>query len=190
MFAAPINDDLKLILLQEHHATALFAAVDRNRDHLGAWLPWVAGTKTATDTLDFIKGRKKDFVEKGEFACAIVKNGDIAGVIGLHDLNRHKRNVVIGYWLAENYTGQGIMTKAVSRILDYIFNDLALNHAAIHVDVENGKSSAIPRRFGFIHEGTLRDANRIGDRFQNMDVFGIRAEEWFTYKSTGKDKEK
>ena len=42
MFQRTIQDGVHLKLMEERHAPAIFAVVDRDRAYLREWLPWVA----------------------------------------------------------------------------------------------------------------------------------------------------
>jgi hypothetical protein len=46
---------LKLRLLKEEDAEEVFLRNDQNRDHLRQWMPWLDETKSASDTLNFIR---------------------------------------------------------------------------------------------------------------------------------------
>jgi hypothetical protein len=46
---------LTLRLLREEDAQELFLRNDQNRDHLRQWMPWLDETKSASDTLNFIR---------------------------------------------------------------------------------------------------------------------------------------
>jgi hypothetical protein len=46
---------LKLRLLKEENAEELYLRNDQNRDHLRQWMPWLDETKSASDTLNFIR---------------------------------------------------------------------------------------------------------------------------------------
>ena len=59
---------------------------------------------------------------------AIDINGKASGGIGLHiQMDIHIKNAELGYWLAEPFWGQGIMTKAVKHMVDYGFKNLDIN---------------------------------------------------------------
>ena len=46
---------LKLRLVREEDAEELFLRNDQNRGHLRQWMPWLDETKSASDTLNFIR---------------------------------------------------------------------------------------------------------------------------------------
>jgi [ribosomal protein S5]-alanine N-acetyltransferase len=54
---------------------------------------------------------------------AIEVEGVACGSIGVFpQADIHRRNAEIGYWLAEEYWGKGIMTEAVKRTIEYGFD--------------------------------------------------------------------
>ena len=52
------------------------------------------------------------------------------------------------------------MTEAVKLMCKLCFETLKANRVEIRCDSLNLRSAAIPRRVGFIHEGTLRNSTR------------------------------
>src|ERR1700686_3196377 len=87
MFATPLREDFELRLLEEHHASEVFAAVERNREHLRQWLPWVDATRTEDDGIAFIRSSLEMFAAHDGFTAAIWHRGRGAGVIGTHRID-------------------------------------------------------------------------------------------------------
>jgi ribosomal-protein-serine acetyltransferase len=166
-----------LRLLGEADATELAALVRANRDHLGPWMPWVAEDSPSA-TLAFIRGTRRQLAEENGFQTAIVHDGAIAGVVGFHGVDRVNRATSIGYWLAADRQGQGIMTRAVAALAGHALTAWGLHRVEIRVATGNARSRAIPERLGFRREGTLRGAERHGERFLDLDVFALLAPEW------------
>jgi hypothetical protein len=54
--------------------------------------------------------------------------------------------------------------------------------ATVRVEIraapENARSRAIPERLGFTQEGTLRQVERVGDRYLDNVVYAMLAEDW------------
>lgn len=178
MFAFKVDDDVVLKLLDPTHSQSLYELIDSCRPYLKQWLPWVDGTKEVSDTKQFIERTQKQFASNNGFRTGIWYRGNMAGVIGFHDVNWSNKSTSIGYWLGEGYQGKGIMTRACRAFVDHAFNGLNLNRVEIRCAVDNLKSRAIPERLHFINEGTIRDAEWLYDQYVDHVVYGILAQEW------------
>jgi ribosomal-protein-serine acetyltransferase len=99
----------------------------------------------------------------------------MAGVVGYNRIDWQNRVGYIGYWLAENYQGKGLMTSSCRAVIDYGFHSLNLNRMVIAAATENHRSRAVPERLGFIHEGTLREAEWLYDHFVDHAVLRLSA---------------
>lgn len=172
MFAYRINEETELKLLETRHAEQLFGIIDRSRDSLREWLPWLDYNKTVEDSRKFIAGTLKKYSENNGFEAGIWYQGELAGVIGLHGINWTNRSTSIGYWLGKDFEGKGLMTQSCQAVIDFCFNELNLNRIEIRAAVENHKSKAIPERLGFVKEGRIRQAEWLYDKFVDHEVFG------------------
>jgi ribosomal-protein-serine acetyltransferase len=130
------------------------------------------------DTLAFIH----ESIEKnktGEQLTTFIYNGvDFAGSISFVKLNKDLKMGEIGYWLHRDMQQKGMMTKTCQRFIDYAFRTKALNRIEIKVATQNLKSQAIPKRLGFTHEGTLREAFTMYGQFYNLELFSLLRREW------------
>ena len=62
--------------------------------------------------------------ENDTFAFAITVNGKVIGSIGaFRQTNIHNKTAELGYYIAEEYWGKGIMTEAVKQPCDYVFSN-------------------------------------------------------------------
>lgn len=175
---AAIEPDLRLRQFELADAEIVFALIDRDRNHLRRWLPWVDITLAPTNARNFIAMTLEQAKNRNGFHCAIEWNGDFVGTVGLHSVDWPNRKTSIGYWLGSAFTGRGIMTRAVERVIDHCFEELKLHRVEIRCAVENGKSRAIPARLGFIEEGVLKESEWLGDHYVDHVVYGITAPQW------------
>lgn len=182
MFQTPIDDKLSIKILEERDVEALYKLIDHSRDYLGEYLPWVKFMKTPEDELPFIKEGLQQFANNDGFQCGIWFEGQLAGVLGLHYIKHLNKSTSIGYYLGEEFQGSGIMTKSVAFLLDYLFNDLALNRVEIQAAVTNHKSQAIPKRLGFTEEGILRQDEQLDSGPSDSVVFSLLREEYLAQK--------
>jgi ribosomal-protein-serine acetyltransferase len=172
-----ISDTTHLRPLGERDARELHALIEANRPVLRPWLAW-ASTQTLDQTRHFLREAEAQRVRDEGFQAAVVCAGEIAGVIGYVNLNRHYRSTNIGYWLAVEHQGRGTMTAAVRTLVGHAFSALGLNRVEIRAASENNASRAIPERLGFREEGTMRQAEFVDERFLDSVVYSMLAEDW------------
>ena len=169
-----VTDTLQLRLLEEADADELYALIEADRAYLAEWLPWPAA-QTLAATAEFIRKARRQLDAGGGLQGALVLDGRIVGAGGLLGIDWEARKTGIGYWLAEDHQGRGLMTRAVQAVTDYAFGELDLNRVEIQVGADNAKSRAIPERLGFRQEGVLRDYERVGDRYLDIVVYALLA---------------
>jgi ribosomal-protein-serine acetyltransferase len=164
-----------LRLIEESDADELFALTDRNREHLEPWMPWIALTRAPDDTLQFIRATRRQLADDDGMQLAIVgADGAIAGVVGFHRIDWANRATSIGYWLAADRQGRGLMTEAVRALVEYAFGR-GLHRIEIAAAVDNTRSRAVPERLGFRAEGVERGAERHGERYLDLVVYALLA---------------
>ncbi|AJY77306.1 GNAT family N-acetyltransferase [Paenibacillus beijingensis] len=178
MFSCKLNDLIELRLLEARYARTLFHTVDRNRDYLYRWLPWVEYTETADDMKALIEFDMNRFAENDGFSAGIFEQGNVIGVVSFQEIDWRHRKTSIAYWLSEDRQGRGIMTAACTEMVHYAMITLELNRVEIRARVDNARSRAIPERLGFTQEGVLRQEEYSGGRYHDHAVYGMLADEW------------
>lgn len=178
LFNYVIDEELMLKPLMPEHARHMFALVERSRERLRQWLPWVDAVTEQAHTLDFIKGAIKQSTDNGAFTAGLWVRGELAGVIGYHQIDWHNRSVGIGYWLGDGFEGKGYMTSACRVLVDYALLEMELQRVEIRCATTNTSSRAIPERLGFVLEGVIRQAEKLPDGYVNHAVYGLLRSEW------------
>jgi ribosomal-protein-serine acetyltransferase len=178
MLVRHLSPELSLEVLEDSHAAELFRVTDENREYLREWLPWLDRMRTVEDTKAFIEMTQRQLVENRGFQTAIRWRGRLAGIIGQHKVDWASRSTAIGYWLAEDAQGRGIMTTCCKAYIEHSFDAMQLHRIEIRCATENKKSRAIPERLGFRKEGVVRDAEWLYDHFVDHVVYGLLEPEW------------
>jgi len=173
-----VKKKLELRTLVPGNADEVFDVVDNNREHLRRWLPFVDGTKSRYDTRETIVKWQNQLREKTEYIFGIFLGGSYIGNMGLHRINRDNNSSEIGYWLAADQQGKGIMTDCVRALANFGFNELGLNRIHIRCASDNAKSRAVPARLNFVHEGTLQDDICLHGVYHDVLVFGMVKRNW------------
>jgi ribosomal-protein-serine acetyltransferase len=178
MYEHRVDADITLRPLRPDDAGALFALTEENRSYLREWLPWVDGVKAASDTAEFIRTTERRTAEGHGFSFAIWYRESMAGTLGHHYIDRPNRSTQIGYWVSAAVGSRGIATRAAAGIIDLSFTSLDLHRVELRCATGNVRSCNVARRLGFRHEGIVRDAEWLYDRWVDHNVYGLLDREW------------
>ncbi|HUI58468.1 MAG TPA: GNAT family protein [Bryobacteraceae bacterium] len=178
MFQRKVAEGIEMRQYLWADAEPVFAAVQRNREYLRRWLPWVDRTDSAEDIRQFISRVTAQSEANQGPNAGIWVNGVLVGSIGCHAIDWNNRNSSIGYWIEAAQQGKGIMTRCCATMLKYLFDEMGLHRVEIRCGTGNTKSCAIPQRLGFTREGIAREAEWVNDRWVDLVVWSMLEPEW------------
>jgi ribosomal-protein-serine acetyltransferase len=178
----PIAPDAILRPFAESDAAELTAAIAANREHLARWLPWAA-SHGFEDSVKYLARKRAQIEADDGFEGAILLDGRIVGVAGFHGVDWLNRSTSIGYWLAAEAVGRGLMSGAVRALLSHAFHTLELHRVVVEVVVDNARSRAIPERLGFREEAVLREAKLIRGRYEDAVLYAMLAPDYAAARS-------
>lgn len=115
------------------------------------WRP----NQTLAQIEDFIRERLRKMNEGGAFTWAITRRGDDT-LIGMIELRADGHKADFGYVLARAFWGQGLVTEALSAVLDFAFTLPGLYRVWGICDVDNVGSARVMEKAGLSFEGVLR----------------------------------
>ncbi len=179
MFSYKIDDNTELRLLEERHAEQVFALITEKRERH----PELDKNFSLEDAQKKIKCDLALFAENKGLGVGIWYEGNLAGGVRYHEIDWANRVTELGYWINSRFEGKGLVIKTCRVLIDYAFNKLGLNRVVISCVAENLKSRAIPEKLGFRQEGVLRQSEWLQDRFVDMVIYGLLANEWQGDKS-------
>ena len=121
-------------------------------DNLRDGLPY---PYTEQDGQDFISAMLAAD-EDDTFAFAVTVDNKVIGSIGaFRQGNIHRQTAELGYYIAEEYWGKGIMTEAVKQLCDYVFSHTDIIRIFAEPFAFNAASCRVLEKAGFQYEGTL-----------------------------------
>lgn len=170
-----LGDGALLRKLRIEDLDQVWGLVDAERDRIGVWMPWVETTRTIDDQREWLEGVVRD--ERNLDGVGIFVEGRYVGGVGLA-VDEFGVTGDIGYWIAAEYEGRGLVSRAVRALIDVGFRDLGLHRIAIRAGEDNRRSRAIPERFGFTREGVARGAGRGTGGFYDLVVYSLLEDEW------------
>lgn len=103
-----------------------------------------------------------------------VSNEPVGG-IGMNNYQAQHQKTEIGYWLLPEHWGKGIISEALSVMLDYLFREWKIHRIEAVVEEGNAKSSRVLEKAGFIYEGTLRDCEVKNGSYISLQMFSLLA---------------
>ena len=170
-----LDEHLRIRSLHPSDAAELFDVIDANREHLRPWMGWEPGTKGPPDVLAFIERSRASAVDME--ANGIFLDGAAVGTVGLR-VDAMNAQGEVGYWLAADHQGRGIVTRACARFIDHGFSELGLGRIELKAGVENVRSRAVAERLGMTQEGVLRSAERVAAGRLDLVVYSLLPSEW------------
>lgn len=173
MLHKQINEDIYLKQLELEDSQSLFELVDKNRDYLREWLPWLDYNKEVKDSRDFIISCKEKYEGNKCFEMGIWYKNQLAGVVGIHEIDWQNEITSIGYWIAKDFQGLGLITQSLKFIIDHAFEELKLKKIQIKCAVENQKSRNIPEKLGFEYVGTNELAENLYGKLVDHAVYEL-----------------
>ncbi|THB81148.1 MAG: N-acetyltransferase [Desulfobacteraceae bacterium] len=106
----------------------------------------------------------------------------LIGTCILFSFSEQCKRAEIGYILAKEFWGKGLMNEALTALIDYAFKELALNRIEADIDPRNSASEKILRRLGFLKEGHLRERWIINNEVTDSFIFGLLKKDWVKIK--------
>lgn len=117
--------------------------------------------------------RKYRMNEAASWGIELKETGRIIGTVGFMWVQDDNRAAEVGYSLARAQWDKGIMTEALTAVIEYSFLTLRLNRIeAIH-ELSNPASGAVMRKCGMIREGTMREKLFNKGKYVDVDLYAI-----------------
>ncbi len=91
------------------------------------------------------------------WAIELAEEKKVIGSIGFMWLSPENRSAEVGYSLSRLYWNRGIMTEALTRVLESAFRDLRLHRVEAQYDIRNPASGRVMEKCGMEQEGILRE---------------------------------
>ena len=86
--------------------------------------------------------------------------GEVIGSISVVNSSDERIQAAeVGYCIGRRWWHQGIMTEALGRVMDYLFDEVGMQRIEARHDPRNPHSGAVMRKCGMKYEGTRRRAD-------------------------------
>lgn len=140
------------------------------------WYPHKS-LREARGTLRAIRGRSR---AQGAMTFAICRQetGQFIGIIGPVWLDWGSRACEVGFSLAHEAWGQGLMTEALKAFLRYAFDGLQLNRVEGQHDLRNPASGRVMKKAGMMREGKLLQRLYYKGEYADVALYAALRASW------------
>jgi ribosomal-protein-alanine N-acetyltransferase len=178
-----LTNRLLIRLADANDLPALLRFYRENVDHLAPTSPllppdvlteafWLR--QLARNNDDFVQGRALKV-----FLFDLSKPKVVLGQISLNNIVHGAAYYCdLGYALAEDRQGQGLMWEALVSVISYAFDEMRLHRVKAAYLPSNERSGRLLRRLGFVVEGYARDYLLIQGRWQDQILVGLTNSDW------------
>ena len=155
-----------------HNAELVYEVLMQNKKYLLPWMQWLNNSKSVKDTHNFLILSDKKWDNDDAFEYAILLNDTIIGMCGAVEVDSGNKKVALGYWLANDYRGNGYVMESV-RVLEQELFKNGFNKIIIHNDVRNKNSVNVAKKLGYELEAVLKQDRwlKYENRFRDTNCF-------------------
>lgn len=137
------------------------ATSERSRAEVEEWCATVAGA-----------------VGRVDLAVTAGGSDEFLGEIVLSPIDRVARSAELRLAMRPGFRGRGYGTESIQLMLRLAFETLGLHRVGLEVLASNTRAQALYENLGFAVEGRRRQAAHDGERFVDVIVMGLLAEEY------------
>lgn len=156
----------------------------KSRQFLTPFEPrWGDTELTARSFAERVRRSRRDASIGTEFSLLIFQHTQrrpvMVGGMTLSNIRRRAaQNVTLGYWMAVDYAGKGIMTRAVAQILPFVFDTLDLHRIEAACLPDNIASRRVLVSNGFKEIGLAENYLQINGAWRDHVLFALTREHY------------
>lgn len=116
--------------------------------------------------------------DPGSWGVVLRETGRVVGTIGYMSYSADNSTVEVGYSLSREHWGKGLMTEALSAVIDETFKTLKLHRIEAMHFTDNPASGRVMEKCGMCHEGHLRERICCKGEFRDVEMWAILRKDW------------
>lgn len=116
------------------------------------------------------------------WAIELRDTGDLIGSIGIVSIDEENSSCEIGYCLSKQYWKKGIMSEALTAVINYLFSEVNFNRIVAKHYIDNIASGKVMAKCKMTHEGILRQVRKgKNGEFISLAIYSILKDEYEKY---------
>lgn len=114
------------------------------------------------------------------WAIQIRRTGQLAGLIGIKELDYRNNRANVGYWLGSHHWGRGYATEALEKVISFTLHALGFERIEAKCVAENPASGRVMQKAGMTFEGVCRHGDFVKGRFWDLRIYSVLQKEVIT----------
>jgi len=154
------SDIFSIHTIETIQADDFFNLIEKNRVHLQLGFPYtILKCETLESTKEYLKESATTISDKKGYFFYLknIKTQELIGLVNIKNINPEIPMCELGYFVDKDHQGKRIISEAVSNIVRFCFEQLAMNKIFACTDKINIGSQKVALNNGFIQEGILRN---------------------------------
>jgi RimJ/RimL family protein N-acetyltransferase len=121
-----------------------------------------------------------DFPAPGRWMQFAIRSagGELLGDVAVHTLDDQPDTFELGITLAPASQGGGIGTRALTAVIDHLFDARRAHRVFAQCDARNDAVKRLLERVGLRHEGTAVDADWFKREWTSLETWAVLNREW------------
>lgn len=178
MVKATLDDGVELRPLVPEMAEEFAAHMDRGRESIGRFVA-MPDVITDVDTArSFLETYAEKTAEDTGRIWGLWLDGVLVGGVLFRTMDFRMETAEAGCWLEPAGVGKGLVTRAVTTIIDWAIEVRGIHRVDWWAATHNTASLAVAKRLGMTREGVIREAYlHRGERY-DLEGWSVLAPEW------------
>ncbi|MEN7548834.1 GNAT family N-acetyltransferase [Rapidithrix thailandica] len=158
-----LQTEIAISRIQEKDAFAFWTMIEKNKEHIQTYFPKTLNQLyDLASTEEFVRSKIEEYETRKGVYFSLKKGGMMIGMVHVKNIDWIIPKGEIAYFIDKDHQGYGIISYAVSWLVNYCFTEMKLEKIYARVSPGNLGSKKTLIKNGFRQEGLLRKDYRDG----------------------------
>lgn len=178
MYAISLGDDADMRPLDTWYAEEFLAHLDRGREYIGQFIGFGAGATDIKSARALLTSYAEKRATDSGSLHGIWLDGKLVGGVLFRTFDAAAGNCEVGCWLEPDATGRGLVTRAITELIDWAVEVRNIHRVEWYAASGNHPSLSVARRLGMTREGVLRESHFHQGVRHDVEVWSVLAPQW------------
>lgn len=184
MLTRVVAEGVELRALEPWQAAEFYVHVESVREHTAPWIPMTENVVDEESARKVLQNYADGAAADGKRIYGIWVDGELGGVALFRVFDTKEGFCEAGVWIAPEHQGRGLVTSAISRLIDWAVLVRGMHRVEWWCKPTNARSQAVAKRLGMTREGLLRSTFVMNGERHDAEVWAVLADEWRARQSS------